>query len=572
VAKDGGVGSGASADPAVKPRRATMFAHVLGVVARNRELRRVGLAYLAFNGGEWATWIATLVYAYAHGGATESGIVAALLLVPAALFAPVLAAIGERHAPGRALLAGYVAQAVTCVAAAVVMLANAPPLFVYAMMIGPSVAFGMTRPTQAAFAPSLARTPEQLTATNVVTGWIASVSTLVAPIAAGLILAVGSPGAVYLVMGIGCAVGGLLIAPLRDAVPAPSRDESDTADDPGSSFAGAVSLLRQDRHARMLVQLLGAQFIAIGALDVLYVEIAQGVLHRGGSWAGYLNGAFGAGGVLAVAVTASLVGRPRLATPLALSLTVWSLAFFGLGALPGAIAALALLAVAGGAQTTFDVTGRTLLQRVARPDLLARVFGLLEGLEYAALAVGSALAPLLIALGGAKAAIIGVGVILPLIAVVEGRRLLDIDRHATVPVVEIGLLRQMPLFAALPAPTVESLARALEPLTVAAGVDVIVEGDEGDRFYAIADGEVEVVRAGHVLATLRRGDFFGEIALMYDVPRTATVTTRAETRLLALERDVFLVALTGHHASHTAAGTTVERRLEELRRVGGFTD
>ncbi len=539
---------------------------MLGVVAQNGQLRRVQAAFAAFNSGEWATWIAMLVYAYAHGGATESGVVAAVVLVPAALLAPVLAAIGERRPPGQALLAGYAAQATTCGAVAVALLAHAPTLFAYALMVGPSVAFTMTRPAQAAFAPSLARTPEQLTATNVASGWIESLSMLVAPTAAGVLLAVSSPGAVFLVSGIGCALGGLLVAPLRNAVPAP---QGDTGDGPTETRAvlGAVSLCRRDPHARMLVLLLAAQFIALGALDVLYVVLAEGVLHRGGSWAGYLSGAFGAGGVLAVAVTASLVGRPRLARPLVLSLAVWSVVFFGLAALPGAIASLALIGVAGGARATFDVTGRTLLQRVARPDLLARVFGLLEGLEMAGLAIGSVLAPALVALGGARAALIGVGAILPLIAVVEGRRMLDIDRHATVPVVEIGLLRSMSLFAALPAPTVESLARSLEPLAVAAGVDVIVEGEEGDCFYVIADGEVDVVKGGHLVATLGRGEGFGEIALLHGVPRTATVMTRSDASLFVLEREAFLVALTGHSPTRIAADEIVFRRLEELRDV-----
>ena len=553
------------------PRRqrptASLF-HVLRVVARNNQLRRVEVAFAAFNSGEWATWIAMLVYAYAHGGATESGIVAAALLLPAALLAPAIAAVGERHPPGRALLAGYAVQAATCSAVAVALFAHATSLLAYVLMAGPSVAFTMTRPTQAAFAPSLARTPEQLTATNVVSGWIESLSMLVAPAVTGVLLAVSSPGVVFLVAGVGCAVGGLLVAPLRNAVKSASRGDIDGAADTGS-FVGGVSLLRHDPQARMLVLLLGTQCIALGALDVLYVEIAQGVLHRGGSWAGYLSGAFGAGGVLAVAVTASLVGRRRLARPLVLSLGVWSLAFFGLAALPGAVAALALLGVAGGARATFDVTGRTLLQRVAQPDLLARVFGLLEGLQMAGLAIGSALAPVLVALGGANAALVGVGVILPLIAVAEGRRLLDIDRHATVPVVEIALLRSMSLFAALPPPTVESLARALEPLTIAAGTDVVTEGEEGDRFYAIADGEVEVVSAGRLVATLGRGDGFGEIALMYGVPRTATVTTRTAARLFALDRDAFLVALTGHSTTRLIAEKIVDERLEELRELRG---
>ena len=315
----------------------------------------------------------------------------------------------------------------------------------------------------------------------------------------------------------------------------------------------------------MLVVLLGAQCVALGALDVLYVELARGVLHRGGDWAGYLGGAAGAGGVLAVAFTARLVGRPRLAGPLAGSIAIWSVAFLGLAVVPGVGAALGLLLLAGGAEKTFDVTGRMLLQRVARSDALAGVFGLLEGLQNGGYAVGSLLAPALVALGGAPAAFIGVGAILPLVALVTGRRLLDIDRHATVPIVEIALLRSMPMFAALPPATLESLARALEPVAIPAGTDVIRQGEHGDRFYVIADGEVDVVVSGHNVSTLRRGDGFGEIALLNDVPRTATVTARTEVHLYALEREIFLVTLTGHAASHRSAHELAEQRLAGAR-------
>ena len=262
-----------------------------------------------------------------------------------------------------------------------------------------------------------------------------------------------------------------------------------------------------------------------------------------------------------------LVGRPRLAGPLAGSIAVWSVAFLGLAALPGVGAALGLLLLAGGAEKSFDVTGRMLLQRVARPDALAGVFGLLEWLQNGGYAVGSLLAPALVALGGAPAAFIGVGAILPLTALLTGRRLLDIDRHATVPVVEVALLRSMPLFEALPPATLESLARALAPLTLSAGTDVIREGEDGDRFFVIADGEVDVVASGRHVSTLRRGDGFGEIALLHDVPRTATVTARTDVHLYALEREIFLVTLTGHAASHRSAHELADRRLAEARPV-----
>jgi MFS family permease len=545
------------------PARRSGLLFVLTVVAGNHQLRRVELAFAAFNCAEWALWIALLVYAYAQGGVTESGIVATVLLIPAAAFAPAMAAVGERYAPGKVLLAGYLAQAVSCAVVAVALFADAHSLIVYGLLVGPLLAFTITRPAQAAFAPGLARAPEELTATNVASGWIESVSTLAAPALAGVVLAVGSEAAVFALAAVSCLVGAVLVTPLRSVIPA--APASGSGHERESRLGGSLSFVQRDPQAAMLVLLLGAQGIAIGALGVLSVEFAVGVLQRGGDWAGYLNAAFGAGGVVAVVVTARLVGQTRLAVPLVLALAVWSVSFMVLATLPSALAALVLLGVAGSARMTFDVAGRTLLQRVARPDLLARVFGLLEGLMMLAFAVGSLLAPLLVALGGVSLALVCVGAILPLVAVTAGRRLLDIDRHATVPVVEVALLRSMSLFARLPPPTLESLARALEPLSVPAGVDVIREGDEGDRYYVIADGEVEIVRDGQAVALRRRGEGFGEIALIYDVPRTATVRTTRSTRLYSLDCEAFLLAVTGHATARRAARELADARLEELR-------
>ena len=290
---------------------------------------------------------------------------------------------------------------------------------------------------------------------------------LAAPVLAGVVLAVSSPGMVFALVAGACALGGVLVVPLRNAAPAGARDPS--TDGTGQWLLGeSLGFLRRDPSARTLVLMLGAQCVAIGALGVLCVALAQGALHRGGDWAGFLVGAFGAGGVLAVAATARLVGQARLAAPLVVSVGVWTLAFIGLAALPGVLAALALLIVAGGARAVFDVAGRTLLQRVARTDLLARVFGLLEGLQMACYAAGSLLAPALFALGGLVAAFIGVGAILPAVALMSRRRLLAIDRHATVPVVEIALLRSMSLFAALPPPTLESARAGACPALAAA--------------------------------------------------------------------------------------------------------
>jgi predicted MFS family arabinose efflux permease len=520
---------------------------VVSSVFANAALRRVELAFVAFNAGEWGVWIAMLVYAYDRGGATTAGLVALAQLVPAALFAPFAATLGDRHRPGRVLALAYAAQAAALAATAATLLGDGPPLLAYALGAVAATAVTVTRPAQAALLPSLARTADELTATNVVSGWVESVSVLGAPALAGLLLGWHGAGAVFAVMAALLLVGCYLVAPIAGPDP--------VGEDEGRP--GVLRLLLERPGLRMLVALLGAQYLVIGALDVLFVVLAVSVLGIGGSGAGYLNAAFGAGGVAGIAVTAALVGRARFVPPLAAAVAVWAASFVALGARPSTVAAFALLAVAGAGRSVFDVAGRTLLQRVAPTDVLARVFGALEAVSMVGLALGAVLAPLLVNTVGARTAIVAVGLTLPLALVLSLGALRALDAGGAAHVVEIALLRSIPIFAPLGAPALEGLARSLRPLTVSAGTDVVRLGEEGSEYYVIADGELSV----SVGRTLRRGDGFGEIALLAGVPRTATVTAIGDAQLYALAQDDFLSAVTGHHAARAEADRLVRERL-----------
>jgi MFS family permease len=529
---------------------------VFAEIVRNRELRRVELAFALFNGAEWAVWIAMLVYAYGQGGATTAGLVALAQLVPAGLFAPLGAALADRLGPARVLALGYGAQALAMAAVAAALFAGATAAVAYALAAVAATAVTITRPTQAALLPSLARTPEELTATNVVSGWIESAGMLVAPAAAGLILEFTGPGTVFAVMTGAAALAALLVAPLAGPRPA-ARAEPVLAE-----IAAGARLLAKTPEARVVASLLGAQYVVIGALDVLFVVLALGVLDLGGSGAGYLNAAFGAGGVLGLAVTTALVGRRRLALPLVLGIAVWTAAFVAVGLRPSTVGAFVLLGLAGASRNLFDVAGRTLLQRSAPPDVLARVFGVLESLSMIGLALGAVLAPVLVALSGVRAAFVGAGLVLPLLALAWARPLLRIDRTATVPVVEIALLRSLPLFAPLGAPELEGLARRLVPAEARAGDAVVQIGEHGTRFYVVADGELEVEGFDR---TLRRGDAFGEIALLLDVPRTATVRALTDVRLQMLRSDDFISVVTGDPRVGAEADRLVHERLAAAR-------
>ena len=532
-------------------------ARLLAGVFRNPDLRRIELAFVGFNAAEWGVWIALLVYAYERGGATTAGVVAVVQLVPAAIVAPAVASFVDRRSTARALAVGYLAQSVAMAATATVLLADGPPFAAYGLAAVAATAVTVTRPAQVVLLPKLARTPAELTAANVVSGWIESVSILASPALAGLLLGAGGAGTVFAVMAALALVSAALVLPIRS----PAAHE----DAPAGAALDGLRVVAREPGPRSLVWLLSVEAVALGALDVLCVVLAIGILHHGGGTAAYLNAAFGAGGVVGVAATSALVGRRRLAPSLLAALGLWSAALALIAAVPSTAAAFGFIAVAGVGRTLLDVAGRTLLQRTARPEALARVFGLLEGISMTGYAVGSIATSGFVALTGNRGAFVCFAVLLPACAVIGLRGLLGADAVA-LPVVELARLRALPIFAPLDAATLEGLARCLEPLDLPAGAPVVREGERGDLFYIVADGELDVTVGGEHVGSLGRGDCFGEIALLRDVPRTATVTARTSVLLDSLDGTSFIAAVTGHDPSARLASELVQGRLERARR------
>jgi hypothetical protein len=209
------------------------------------------------------------------------------------------------------------------------------------------------------------------------------------------------------------------------------------------------------------------------------------------------------------------------------------------------------------------------MQRRVRDEFLARGFGLQEGLSMFCLAVGAAAVPIFISLFGARGALVAAGVFLPAIALGLFASLRGLDRRAVLPdPARLALLRSISLFQPMEQPALELLVHRLIPVDAPAGAVVIREGDPGDRFFVIDVGEAVVTVGGREIARPGPGGDVGEIALLRDVPRTATVTALTDLRLLALEREDFLSAVTGSRPSAEAAHLEVERRLSEQDRGG----
>jgi hypothetical protein len=277
-----------------------------------------------------------------------------------------------------------------------------------------------------------------------------------------------------------------------------------------------------------------------------------------------MTAAIGVGGLIGALGAMTLRGT-RLAGAFGLALIFWGAPIVLMGVWSEPVAAVILLAVVGAANSVEDVAVFTLLQRLVPDQLLTRVLGVVWSLAMGGVALGSIAAPALVAAIGPRWAFVVVGSILPLLALLAYRRLAVIDRTVA-PAPELELIEQVPMFAPLSVAAKERVAANLVPLAVDAGQVVIRAGDAGDSFYIVDEGELDIVAEG-LHRTAKQADYFGEIALLRPVPRTATVTALVDSRLYALQREDFLAAVTGHRAAHAEGEAVVEERLGRMTPV-----
>jgi MFS family permease len=529
-------------------------------VFANSSLRSLELAWSASILGNWAFLVAVSVYAYNIGGEAAVGLLLLLRLVPAALIAPFAGLLADRYPRERVLLVANVVRVCLIAIAAASVYADAPSTVVYLLAIGASIANTPVRSALAALTPTLARTPSELTAANAVASTFESLAAFAGPAFAGLLLGVASTASVFAATAVLVLVSTFFVLAIR----AP-RTEARHELEPGTILSEALAGFRtvgRDSSLRVLVGLFTAQTFVAGAAQVFLVVVAIQLLDLGDQGVGYLNSAMGLGALVGGILALSLTGAKRLSPAFMLGVVLWGLPLVVLGLWQPIAGALVLFGLLGVGNSLVDVAAFTLVQRAVPDEVLARVFGVIQMLWLASVGVGAIVAPALIDVLGLEGALIATGAFLPVLVLLLGPSLVKIDAQAKAPdESRLRLLGATPIFAPLPGGSLEHLATRLVPLRVEAGSTIVREGDEGDRFYIVAEGELDVSQDGVTIAELEPGGYFGEIALLRDTRRTATVTARTDTVLYALDREDFLAAVTGHAQSAEAAETVMSARL-----------
>jgi predicted MFS family arabinose efflux permease len=531
-----------------------------GVFA-NPDIRRAELAWMIGWAAEWAWLVALFVYAFGVGGVASVGLVGVVRTLPAAVLAPAMSSFTDRLPRHRVLLAVHGGRAALIGLAALTVAAGWPPVVVFVVAPLDGLLAVLHRPTHMALMPSLARAPEELVASNAASSTLEGVGTLIGPAIGGGLIAIGMTSVTFAVPAAGFLLAAATVSGIR---PAQSLRPVGAARGRGLAvLLGGIGVLADHPHAGLLLGLFGAQVVVRGILNVLLVAASVQLLALGEEGVGYLNAAIGAGGFAGALSAMALVGRPRLAPAVALGLALWGLPMLVIGLAPFAWVALLALAVLGTGNAVLDVAGFSLLQRSVPNAVRGRVFGLLEAIAMLGLGLGAAIAPVLVAVLGVQGALIAAGAVLPLLAIVSWPKVRETDALAVIPAREMELLRGVPMFRLLPLTVLEQVAGDVTPMEFRAGAPIITQGEVGDRFYVLVEGAAQATIDGRAVSHMRSGDSFGEIALLRDVPRTATVTAETDAVAFAIERETFREAVTGDRQSLAVAQEVIGGRLKE---------
>ena len=551
-----------------------------GRLMRNPQMRALMTACAAFYTGSFAHAVLLIVYAFSVGGISAAGAATVLRVLPGGLLAPLAATLASGRRPQLHLALGIGARAVATAATAAVVLTGAPVAAVLTLVAADSLLSAAVRPLHGALVIRVANTAGEAAAANAVTSSLMNASALLGPALAGLALGFAGMGWAFALPATAFAAGAgsalWIRLPRDDVQPPPRRTRPDAglvrsqftaiaagfraiADSPSATAAAAMFVVN--------VLLVGIWHVASAAVAIDRLDLGDGGITT-------MMALYGGGGIVGALTSLSIVGRRGLSVVLAAAMLGWAFALAAIGIVTLPRPALALAAGVGAAAAVAYAIAPTLVQRGVARTAMVPATASMQSLDLVMNAAGASIAALLIQWVGVTVTLAAVGgaVLFTLLALPALRRA---DELSPDDAAKLAVILATPMLAPLPPLALEQLARSAARLAVPAGAEVVHQGDRGDRFYMIAAGVADVTVDGRRMATLGPGGSFGEIALLEDVPRSATVTAREDLDLVTVDRNEFLGALTRDTGTvvrlgglaHTRLGTApVAERLIELDR------
>lgn len=519
-------------------------------------LRRVLGAWGLFATGQWMVMIALGVWAFEVSGPSGVGAVMVARMLPALFVAPVTGLLLDRFDRARVVAAASALQTLAVGGTAVVVLADGPLAAVVAVVAASSLAAAPVRPALQAILPGVARTPAELTRATALWGAADSGGYLAGAGIGGLLVAATSAGVALLAAG-GAA---LLTAVLVLGLPASRASGTSEPEGLGAAVAGLRTVAgSRALHAPFL--LFVGLLVLDGSSDILLVALALDQLDIGSGGLGLMYVVWGAGGLLGSAALLAVVRRSGYGLALCLG-AVGLGAAMALSGAQGVLVAFVAMVPVGIGFKLVESSMMGVVPRLVDDAVIGRVYAVCELLYAAVGAVGALLCPLLVHAVGVRTALLAVGGGYALLGLAAAYRCLRLDRGEQVANRVRDLLHGVPFLGPLPLPKLERLVRAARPVEAPTGTVLVTAGEVGEEFFVVETGAVDIVEFGRQQGP---GEGFGEIALLLDVPRTATVRAAEDSTLWSVNRATFLAAVGAEGDVRTAADGIVAEHLARPR-------
>ena len=522
------------------------------------------LTWGAWVTAEWAFLIAVSVLAFDVGGPAAVGVVGAVRVLPAAVLGGAVAMVSDRLPRPLVLAAVHASWCVVALAMTWLAAVDAPMLVLVVVVGLGSATSAVFKPCVSALIPQMVDNPRHLIVSNSAYSTVEAGGTVLGPVACGALLAVTGPPGVFLALAVIFAVGAAAAATMRTPFQ-PSRRTTTTRRRALTESLRGVRILTAPGISTAFA-LFMLQTMMRGLLNVFVIVLAATRFGGGDALAGSLFAAIGIGGLLGSVAALSGGGTQRSAGLLTIGIAMWGLPVAVIGLLLDPTVAWWALAALGLGNALLDIYGFSLLNRLIPDHVAGRAWGAFHSTAAAMVALGSLTAPLLISAAGLSWAMVISGTALTLAALVGWPKFRALTAGLEGDPAAVELLRQVPLFAPLSAIAVERLARTTREVHVSPGVEVVRQGEIGDLYFVVAEGDLSVRQDGREIRRLGATDSFGEIALLQAVPRTATVVSDGDSRLLSLDAESFVAAVTGHRDSERVAhGAVTELLADDAR-------
>jgi MFS family permease len=545
---------------------------------RHRDFRYLVAGQAISQTGDWLYNVALIVFVYDRTGSGAWVAAAGLVrLLPYTLFGAVGGMVADRWPRKRVMIASDVTRSMTMAGLAIVAAAGGSAAIAIALA-------GLATTLAVAYSPCVnAAMPilvgeEDLAPANTLVTTVTNVSYAVGPAVGGILLLLGSPAAAFAMNGVTFLASAAATLPIHADLGPSKREVAEAGAAQGDvpfheRFTEGIDAVRLSGSAMALVLIWTSSNVLYGQETVLYALAASRLLRTGTDGVAFLYAAIGVGGIAAAGFAHRAADRAHQGTALVAAAFACGVPIFCLAFVREPWVAYVLLAGEGAAMIVLDVLVVTSLQRLLGNEVLGRAFGAIDALIVAAILVGMVIAPVMVRLTSIEGALVVAGLITFASALVFLPKARAIDRAASAraatlaPLVDV--LERLGIFEGASRATLEGLAEVAMPVEVAAGTLVLRQGDPPDDLYAIVRGSLDAtVRDGEgqrVVGSLSEGDYFGEIGLLQDVPRTASVTAVSACDLLRIPGDRFLSIVTGEASRIGTLSRTAQARLAAQR-------